>query len=84
AEDLITVKLDRSEWIYISLLAVLKTGAAYLPIDPTYPEQRIAYIEQDSQSKVIIDERLLADFRSRQENYPTTSPEIALDPNQLM
>ncbi|GIQ60982.1 hypothetical protein Flavo103_41180 [Flavobacterium collinsii] len=84
AEDLITVKLDRREWIYISLLAVLKTGAAYLPIDPTYPEQRIAYIEQDSQSKVIIDERLLADFRSRQENYPTTSPEIALDPNQLM
>ncbi|WP_173964544.1 non-ribosomal peptide synthetase, partial [Flavobacterium collinsii] len=84
AEDLITVKLERSEWIYISLLAVLKTGAAYLPIDPTYPEQRIAYIEQDSQSKVIIDERLLADFRSRQENYPTTSPEIALDPNQLM
>ncbi|TRX31190.1 amino acid adenylation domain-containing protein [Flavobacterium sp. ZT3R18] len=83
-EDLITVKLDRSEWIYISLLAVLKTGGAYVPIDPSYPEQRITYIEQDSNCKVVIDERLLIDFRSRQGNYETTLPRISLASNNLM
>ncbi|MFW0739616.1 amino acid adenylation domain-containing protein [Flavobacterium sp. T12S277] len=83
-EDLITVKLDRSEWIYISLLAVLKTGGAYVPIDPTYPEQRISYIEQDSKCKVVIDEKLLANFISRQDNYSTTLPVISLSPENLM
>ncbi|WP_374175229.1 amino acid adenylation domain-containing protein [Flavobacterium tructae] len=83
-EDLIAVKLERSEWIYISLLAVLKTGGAYVPIDPGYPEQRIAYIEQDSTCKVVIDEKLLANFISRQDNYPTTLPVISLTPENLM
>ena len=83
-EDLITVKLERSEWIYISLLAVLKTGGVYVPIDPGYPEQRIAYIEQDSKCKVVVDDTLLANFISRQDNYPTTLPVTSLTPANLM
>ena len=83
-EDLIAVKLERSEWIYISLLAVLKTGGAYVPIDPGYPEQRIAYIEQDSNCKVIIDENLLLNFKNQQNQYKTTPPSIALTPENLM
>ncbi|WP_237732364.1 non-ribosomal peptide synthetase [Flavobacterium sp. UGB4466] len=83
-EDLIAVKLERSEWIYTSLLAVLKTGGVYVPIDPGYPEQRIAYIEQDSTCKVVIDEKLLANFISSQNNYPTTLPVISLTPENLM
>ncbi|MCC9018863.1 non-ribosomal peptide synthetase [Flavobacterium lipolyticum] len=83
-EDLIAVKLERSEWIYTSLLAVLKTGGVYVPIDPGYPEQRIAYIEQDSTCKVVIDEKLLANFISSQDNYPTTLPVISLTPENLM
>jgi amino acid adenylation domain-containing protein len=62
-EDLVGVKLDRSEWLPISLLAVLKAGCAYVPIDPAYPAQRIEYIEQDSKCKVTIDESVIADFR---------------------
>ena len=62
-EDLIGVKLDRSEWLPISLLAVLKSGCAYVPIDPNYPAQRIAYIEEDSKCKVTIDNNLLETFR---------------------
>ncbi|TRX31189.1 amino acid adenylation domain-containing protein [Flavobacterium sp. ZT3R18] len=62
-EDLVGVKLDRSEWLLISLLAVLKSGCAYVPIDPNYPAQRIAYIEQDSKCKITIDEKFISAFR---------------------
>ncbi|MEP0262579.1 amino acid adenylation domain-containing protein [Dokdonia sp.] len=62
-EDLVGVKLDRSEWLLISLLAVLKAGCAYVPLDTQYPAQRIAYIEQDSQCKVTIDDDVLASFK---------------------
>ncbi|MEM0578806.1 AMP-binding protein, partial [Flavobacterium polysaccharolyticum] len=61
-EDLVGVKLDRSQWLPISLLSVLKTGCAYVPIDPNYPSQRIAYIEEDSKCKVTIDETVIAEF----------------------
>ncbi|MEO7979060.1 amino acid adenylation domain-containing protein, partial [Flavobacterium sp.] len=83
-EDLITVKLERSEWIYIALLAVLKAGGAYVPVDPGYPEQRIAYIEQDTNCKVVIDDDLIMHFIANQDDYNITLPEISLAPNNLM
>ncbi|HYC28610.1 MAG TPA: amino acid adenylation domain-containing protein, partial [Chitinophagaceae bacterium] len=46
--DLIGIKLDRDEWLIISMLAVLKSGGAYVPIDPAYPQERIDYIVADS------------------------------------
>ncbi|MFA0960210.1 amino acid adenylation domain-containing protein [Roseivirga sp. BDSF3-8] len=64
SEDLVGVKLERSEWLLISLLAVLKTGAAYVPIDPNYPESRIAFMEADSNRKLTIDQSLLNDFHA--------------------
>ncbi|WP_299315823.1 non-ribosomal peptide synthetase [uncultured Aquimarina sp.] len=81
-EDLIGVKLDRSDWLVISLLAVLKTGCAYVPIDATYPQQRIDYIEKDSNCKVIIDENLLVEF-NQQEDILKTLPEIEIKPSNL-
>ncbi len=83
-EDLITVKLDRSEWLYISLLAILKAGGAYVPIDPSYPQQRITYIEEDSNCKVAIDEHLLIDFMSTRDNYENTLPTISINSSNLM
>ena len=62
-EDLVGVKLDRSEWLPIALLAVLKSGCAYVPIDPNYPAQRITYIEQDSKCKVTIDDNFITAFK---------------------
>jgi non-ribosomal peptide synthetase component F len=37
-EDLIGICVDRSIEMVVGLLAVLKAGAAYVPIDPTYPD----------------------------------------------
>ncbi|WP_161964298.1 non-ribosomal peptide synthetase [Chitinophaga flava] len=68
-DDLVAIKLDRSEWMIISILGVLKSGAAYVPIEPEYPQDRIDYMLSDSQCSVLIDEPELAVFRKESENY---------------
>lgn len=60
--DLIGVKLERNEYLIVVLLAILKTGSAYVCIDPNYPEQLINYIESDSQCKLTIDSDLINRF----------------------
>lgn len=74
-EDFVGLKLQRGEWMIISILAVLKTGAAYVPIDPDYPEQRIAYITSDCQCKLTIDESVLTDFIENQSDYTGELPD---------
>lgn len=81
-EDLIAVKLDRNEWLIVSLLAILKTGAAYVPIDKEYPEARIQYILKDTNANIVIDERFLNDFFA-ENGLPTYAPEIKLIPTQI-
>src|SRR5262249_3004106 len=46
--------LARSPEMVISLLGVLKAGAAYLPLDPAYPRDRLAYMINDSQVRLVI------------------------------
>ncbi|MBO1417283.1 amino acid adenylation domain-containing protein, partial [Streptomyces sp. FH025] len=46
--DLVALALPRSPEMVIALLAVLKTGAAYLPVDPQYPADRIAHMLDDA------------------------------------
>ncbi|HLX53005.1 MAG TPA: amino acid adenylation domain-containing protein, partial [Aquella sp.] len=53
-DDLIALCLNRSEYILITILGVLKSGAAYVPIAPDFPIERISYILQDTQAKVLI------------------------------
>lgn len=69
ADDLVGIKLERNQWMLIAILGVLKSGGAYVPIDPTYPEERIAYIEKDSQSKLVIDQSILETFIENQSKY---------------
>ncbi|MGI5041485.1 non-ribosomal peptide synthetase, partial [Streptomyces sp. JAC128] len=47
-ESLVGVCLERGADLIVALLAVLKSGAAYLPLDPAYPADRIAYMVQDA------------------------------------
>ncbi|MBC3437741.1 amino acid adenylation domain-containing protein [Pseudomonas sp. BW16M2] len=52
--DIVAVSLERSPRMLAAIFGVLKTGAAYLPIDSEYPQDRIQYMLEDSQAKVVI------------------------------
>jgi amino acid adenylation domain-containing protein/non-ribosomal peptide synthase protein (TIGR01720 family) len=83
ANDLIGIQLERNEWLVISILAVLKTGAGYLPIDPDYPEERRAFMVTDANCKLLINEQELELFRKNNKNYSTKNPVGKIKPNDL-
>jgi amino acid adenylation domain-containing protein len=47
-EDIVALRMERSVAMIIGLMGILKAGAAYLPIDPSYPQERVDYILADS------------------------------------
>jgi amino acid adenylation domain-containing protein/FkbH-like protein len=53
-QTLVPVCIDRSIDLVVSLLAIMKAGAAYVPIDPGYPSERISYMLEDTRSAVVI------------------------------
>lgn len=53
-DEFIALCLSRNELMVVAMLAVLKSGAAYVPIDPDYPEERIAYILRDTKTRVVL------------------------------
>jgi len=55
-EDRVAVLLDKSPELVITALGVVKAGAVYLPIDPTYPEDRLSFILGDCAARLVIDE----------------------------
>ena len=55
----IGVMMNRRSELIISILAALKVGAGYLPIDPTYPEDRVKYIIEDSGVKLLLSEEAI-------------------------
>ncbi|EOP94530.1 amino acid adenylation domain-containing protein [Bacillus cereus VD140] len=53
-DTVIGIMADKSPEMIIGILAILKAGAAYLPIDPEYPEERIEYMLKDSEAKLVV------------------------------
>ncbi len=60
-DSLIGICVDRSLEMIIGLLGVLKSGAAYVPIDPEYPEDRIKFILEESGIEVLLTQSFLQD-----------------------
>ncbi len=54
SEDIIGVCLERSIEMVVSVLGVLKAGCGYLPMDPSFPDERIKYMYEDSKARVLI------------------------------
>ncbi|HXT71527.1 MAG TPA: amino acid adenylation domain-containing protein [Vicinamibacterales bacterium] len=50
----VAVCLPRSADLIVAVLAVLKTGSAYVPLDPLYPAERIAYILEESRARIVL------------------------------
>ncbi|WP_345027246.1 AMP-binding protein, partial [Flavivirga jejuensis] len=81
--DLIGIMLERSDWLIISFLAILKTGCAYVPIDLNYPEERKKDIKKDSNYAVLIDNLLIDSFKENRTKYPDFLPKIIIKPTDL-
>jgi len=59
------VYLDRSIDLVVTLLGILKSGGAYLPLDPGYPAQRLAFMVADSGTSVVVSRGALATIVAR-------------------
>ncbi|MFK8111206.1 MAG: amino acid adenylation domain-containing protein, partial [Rubripirellula sp.] len=52
--DLVGICVDRSAEMFISVLAILKAGAGYVPLDPAYPEERLQYMCDHADVKLVV------------------------------
>jgi natural product biosynthesis luciferase-like monooxygenase protein len=77
--DVVGVRLDRSPNLVVAVLAIMKTGAAYLPLDPDYPADRIAFMIEDSQTKLVIDRAFMADAQLPAAPVPAELPVVKAD-----
>jgi amino acid adenylation domain-containing protein len=59
-ETVVGICVERSLEMVVGLLGILKTGAAYLPLDPSYPKARLAFMLDDSRVPVLLTQRRLA------------------------
>lgn len=55
-ETVVGVMIDRSEWMVLYPLAVMKAGGVYMPLDPHFPEDRLSYMTADAGVKTILSE----------------------------
>jgi amino acid adenylation domain-containing protein len=93
----IGVCCERSPEAIIALLGVMKSGAAYVPLDPSYPKDRLAFMIKDSGARIIIAQRSTAeklrgfggslllweDTESERAAFPACQPRTSAGPNNL-
>ncbi|HLP47812.1 MAG TPA: amino acid adenylation domain-containing protein, partial [Candidatus Kapabacteria bacterium] len=53
-DSIVAIMMERSVEMIIGIMGILKSGGAYLPIDPNYPQERIDYMLRDSHAKLLI------------------------------
>jgi amino acid adenylation domain-containing protein/thioester reductase-like protein len=61
AEVLVGVCMTRSLEMVVGLLGVLKAGGAYVPLDPAYPDERLAFMLDDSQASILLTQQHLVE-----------------------
>ncbi|MEZ2335804.1 amino acid adenylation domain-containing protein [Mucilaginibacter sp. RCC_168] len=94
--DIIGLSIDRSPEMIIALLAILKTGAAYVPLDPEYPKDRVEFMMDDSSAKILLtskkfkghfvsraQEVLIEDAISKFDSYSADEPETIVTGDDL-
>ena len=74
-EDRVALLLDKSPELVITALGILKAGAVYLPVDPTYPQDRVSFILGDADAKLVLHEPVTG-----LSNYPVTAPDQLIRP----
>ncbi len=95
-ETIVGISVERSPEMVIGLLGILKAGGVYLPIDPSYPEERIRYIMEDSGLRLLLTqhsvripegankmETIFLDEAALFVTMPEHTPEISVQPENL-
>ncbi|WP_430408772.1 amino acid adenylation domain-containing protein [Kordia sp.] len=75
-EDMVGIHLEKSEWMLISIMAILKCGSAYVPLDLNYPKRRIQFIQEETNYKVCITKEIIADFKQKQATFTTDNTNL--------
>jgi amino acid adenylation domain-containing protein len=97
ADDLVAICVERSIELILAQLAVMKSGAAFVNIDPTLPQERIDFIIQDANVSVVLTKYAYADYFDHESkktilldqegqaflDYPETNPDVSIDMKQL-
>ena len=93
---MIGLQLDRNEWVIVSILAILKTGAAYLPIEPGAPAARKEQMIKDASVRLLVTEANYifdldyfdgsvygVDVEYEEGSFSSELPEVKIMPNDL-
>ncbi|MDS1115206.1 amino acid adenylation domain-containing protein [Gordonia westfalica] len=86
-EVIVALALPRSFWSVVAMRAVAATGAAFVPVDPTYPAERIAFMLSDSGASIIVTTATFGEQTTRQGagllvlDDPSTDTELAALPS---
>lgn len=73
-EDIVALRMSTSVEFVVAILAVLKAGAAYLPIDPAYPSDRTEYLLGDARPKTTLDFEAMAAAETDAAALPDSDP----------
>nr|BFE99141.1 non-ribosomal peptide synthetase [Streptoalloteichus tenebrarius] len=93
--DTVGILLERSVETYVAILGALKAGAAYVPLDPSFPDDRVAFIAEDSAFGFLLTSSALAGRASglgcavlavdqladECRRLPDTRPEVGVEPS---
>jgi|SRR5579871_6363471 len=82
-EKIVGVSLPRSPEMLIALLAVWKAGAAWLPLDPAYPRERLEFMAVDAGATLVIDSHWLESRANAIERESPANSAIAAGPENL-
>ncbi|HSS49962.1 MAG TPA: amino acid adenylation domain-containing protein, partial [Thermoanaerobaculia bacterium] len=77
---LVALKFERSAEMLVAILAVLKAGAGYLPLDPTYPAERLAFALEDSAAALLLTQDTLDAEADSIAAHSLERPDIPADP----
>ncbi|MEI6756851.1 MAG: amino acid adenylation domain-containing protein [Chlorobium sp.] len=97
ADRPVAIALERSPAMIVAVMAILKAGGAYLPLDPSYPLERLRFMLEDSNTRILITAKSLHDklhlaaqhtlYVDDDERVITTqpikNPDLEIDPQQL-
>ncbi len=60
-QSIVAIAMERSIELVVAIIAVLKSGGAYMPLDPAYPQERLGYMLSDSEAEIVLTQQHLSE-----------------------